>query len=232
MAVDSLYNLWLAVNNAEGDASPQSDYDIRGAYDAGLNRAPGPEGHFPDTFKYPWHPTFSDQSQYYEPGMPALTYDEGQASPALWEGYAKQAQQYLDRPNYKGTPLTGDMITKAALDTYQKTGKKVPLELALAQGQFETQFGTDSSGRPGYKTNPWNVGEFDSGTRRTFKTTEEGTQAYFDLMANDYLRNKNLQALLDSEIRNYQGNKYATGKGYSKKVSDQIDYIRKFFKNN
>ena len=39
-----------------------ADYDQRGAYKAGL--APGKDGHWPDTFKKPNHPTFSDQSQY------------------------------------------------------------------------------------------------------------------------------------------------------------------------
>lgn len=41
------------------------DYDLRGAYKAGLK--PDPEsGHWPDTFKKPNHPTFSDQSIYAE----------------------------------------------------------------------------------------------------------------------------------------------------------------------
>jgi hypothetical protein len=40
-----------------------ADYDLRGAYIAGVT--PDPKtGHFPDTFKKPNHPTFSDQSQY------------------------------------------------------------------------------------------------------------------------------------------------------------------------
>lgn len=39
------------------------DYDFRGAYKAGIT--PDVEsGHWPDTFKKPNHPTFSDQSQY------------------------------------------------------------------------------------------------------------------------------------------------------------------------
>lgn len=39
------------------------DYDLRGAFKAGLT--PDPErGHFPDTFKKPNHPTFSVESQY------------------------------------------------------------------------------------------------------------------------------------------------------------------------
>lgn len=40
-----------------------ADYDLRGAFKAGLT--PDPKtGHWPDTFKKPNHPTFSDQSQY------------------------------------------------------------------------------------------------------------------------------------------------------------------------
>lgn len=40
-----------------------ADYDLRGAFKAGLQ--PDPKtGHWPDTFKKPNHPTFSNQSQY------------------------------------------------------------------------------------------------------------------------------------------------------------------------
>lgn len=38
------------------------DYDLRGAFKAGLT--PGINGHWPDTFKKPNHPTFSNQSIY------------------------------------------------------------------------------------------------------------------------------------------------------------------------
>lgn len=39
-----------------------ADYDLRGAFKAGLT--PGENGHWPDTFKKPNHPTFSDESIY------------------------------------------------------------------------------------------------------------------------------------------------------------------------
>jgi hypothetical protein len=39
------------------------DYDLRGAYLAGLQPDPA-TGHWPDTFKKPNHPTFSDQSKF------------------------------------------------------------------------------------------------------------------------------------------------------------------------
>ena len=38
------------------------DYDLRGAFRAGIT--PGKNGHWPDTFKKPNHPTFSDESIY------------------------------------------------------------------------------------------------------------------------------------------------------------------------
>src|SRR6266446_2227916 len=46
--------------NAPNDSGV--DYDLRGAYQAGLQ--PVENGHWPDTFKKPNHPTFSDQSIY------------------------------------------------------------------------------------------------------------------------------------------------------------------------
>jgi len=54
------------------------DYDLRGAWEAGL--IPGPDQHFPDTFKKPNHPTFSIESKYWKPGMAA----------GRWEG-----EQYI-----------------------------------------------------------------------------------------------------------------------------------------
>ena len=41
------------------------DYDMRGAWKAGASQSD--EGHFPDTFKKPNHPTFSVESQYHNP---------------------------------------------------------------------------------------------------------------------------------------------------------------------
>lgn len=45
------------------------DYDLRGAFKAGIK--PDPQsGHWPDTYKKPNHPTFSDESQYSKQGNP------------------------------------------------------------------------------------------------------------------------------------------------------------------
>lgn len=47
---------------AQGRAGDTRDYDLRGAYLAGASEAAN--GHLPDTFKKPNHPTFSKESKY------------------------------------------------------------------------------------------------------------------------------------------------------------------------
>jgi hypothetical protein len=60
------FQAWKAVNAPDDSGY---DYDLRGAFKAGLTR--GPDGHMLDTFKKPNHPTFSVESQY-APDAPAL----------------------------------------------------------------------------------------------------------------------------------------------------------------
>lgn len=57
---------WKA-KNAPSDSG--DDYDLRGAFKSGLT-PDATTGHWPDTFKKPNHPTFSDQSQYAQYGSP------------------------------------------------------------------------------------------------------------------------------------------------------------------
>lgn len=53
---------WLKANNVTDLDAPDSFYDYRGAFLAGINR--GLLGHWPDTYKQHGHPTFSVESQY------------------------------------------------------------------------------------------------------------------------------------------------------------------------
>lgn len=54
------FSTWKA-QNAPNDSG--EDYDLRGAFKAGLSPDPA-TGHWADTYKKPNHPTFSDQSMY------------------------------------------------------------------------------------------------------------------------------------------------------------------------
>lgn len=67
-----------------------ADYDLRGAFQAGLT--PDPQtGHWPDTYKKPNHPTFSNESQYAAFGNPGHwngeTYVPGVVAVKPWERY-------------------------------------------------------------------------------------------------------------------------------------------------
>jgi hypothetical protein len=58
---ETRYQEWAKQNHREGDSF---DYDMRGAWKEGIQADPS-TGHFPDTYKKPNHPTFSDESQYH-----------------------------------------------------------------------------------------------------------------------------------------------------------------------
>lgn len=89
------------------------DYDLRGAFKAGLT-PDTKTGHWPDTFKKPNHPTFSDQSGYAQYG-----------TPGRWEGEkfipaAKPAQAGL---------LTDDEVL-AKSDKSDKAKRRTPAQRA------------------------------------------------------------------------------------------------------
>lgn len=68
---EKAYQDWAAAN---GKGNDTYDYDLRGAYKSGA--ATSANGHLPDTYKKPNHPTFSDQSQYSTPAMPGGSWTE------------------------------------------------------------------------------------------------------------------------------------------------------------
>lgn len=60
------YEAWLRSQTAARGFDPSgSDYDMPGYYMSGGWLDPPGTGHFPDTFKKPNHPTFSNESVYH-----------------------------------------------------------------------------------------------------------------------------------------------------------------------
>jgi hypothetical protein len=57
---EARFQQWATQNDRLRDLY---DYDMRGAWQEGLQ--PGPDGHWPDTYKKPNHPTFSNESMYH-----------------------------------------------------------------------------------------------------------------------------------------------------------------------
>ena len=74
------YDAWVQRNGIED--SPMSDYDNFGAFSAGVERD-AESKHFPDTYKLPWHETFSNESKYYRPGMAAVQWVNNRPVPVM-----------------------------------------------------------------------------------------------------------------------------------------------------
>ncbi|MCK9417551.1 hypothetical protein M0Q97_12995 [Candidatus Dojkabacteria bacterium] len=142
--------------------------------------------------------------------------------------YKNKADLYLSQEKFKGTPLTGEILALAAYNAYDSTGIILPLPLALAQGQWESDMGR--AGRSPIK-NPYNVGEHDTGTVLYFETTFEGVQAYYYLMCNDYLSCKSLNELF-LNFTNCNGNRYASSQTYEYTITEQYYYIEKWLKKH
>lgn len=162
---------------------------------------------------------------------------------ADFEDYAQKAQKYLDR-TAPGTDVRGVDLAGAAQAAYEKHGKLVPVELALAQMTQEGYLANGSKpNKPQRTKNPFNVGNTDSGSVVNHNSVQSGIQAYYDLMATKYLKTKSPEELLQN-FTNGAGSRYATSPKYEKSLRNiignmkfeqggelmlteqQIDYIR------
>ena len=148
----------------------------------------------------------------------------------VFKKYEKDAQLYLDREHFKGTPLSGKLLRECAKKTYDSTGIIVPLELALSQAQWESGMGL--KGRSP-KNNPYNIGEWNTLgiTTMTFNSTKHGVQSYYNLIAKKYLKERSVKELFKDFI-DLNGHRYASSKLYEKDISKQYYYIVRWIEKN
>jgi hypothetical protein len=85
---ETAYTAWAKANNRERDTY---DYDLRGAWKADAQAAAN--GHLPDTWKKPNHPTFSKESMYN--GV------EGMVG-GMWQDMGNDQWQYVASPTNVG----------------------------------------------------------------------------------------------------------------------------------
>lgn len=140
---------------------------------------------------------------------------------SVFNEYENRAKIYLSQNKFKKTPIKAEMLRLAAYNSYELTGILLPVELALAQAKFESGMGT--KGRSPIN-NPFNVGEYDSGTVMWFDNTYSGIEAYYFFMTKNYLSCiENLDNLFNNFV-NCDGKRYASDTLYESK-------IRKEYKN-
>jgi hypothetical protein len=93
--------LYMAWKNTVAPNDSGEDYDFRGAFKAGIRKPKG--GHWPDTFKKPNHPTFSNESIYREYGNPGRwigeTFVPAGEEPRLLKKLPRDADEEQGEPN-------------------------------------------------------------------------------------------------------------------------------------
>ena len=144
---------------------------------------------------------------------------------SVFNDYEMRANLYLARDEFTGTPIQAQMLALAAHNAYDSTGILLPVELALAQCQWESGMGLKGKSPI---NNPYNVGEYDSGTVLWFNNTFDGIQAYYYLMCNNYLSCHSLSELFTNFV-NCNGKRYASGQ-YENHVPAQYYYIKRWLK--
>jgi len=147
---------------------------------------------------------------------------------SVFNDYKKRGDLYLSRKIFKNTPLSGELLTLCARNTYDSTGILIPIELVLIQAQFESSMGLEGKSP---KRNPFNVGEHDNGTTLWFDTTFDGVQAYYYLMANNYLRCKSVEELLVDFV-NCNGRRYASRPEYENLLHTQYRMVKNWLDKN
>lgn len=91
---------WARRNNIRDPLSPLHQYDNVSAFRSGVNRGPG--GHFPDTYKMPGHPTFSEESIYAKPPYKFGSWEGEKFIP--YEESIKKSRKEKTMPEYRPIP--------------------------------------------------------------------------------------------------------------------------------
>jgi hypothetical protein len=139
------------------------------------------------------------------------------------EGYSKYSEicdKFIKTREPNLLEINGDMMAGSAKRAFEKYHKYVPPELALAQLATEGGIGNSNpDSRPIRTKNPFNVGNTDDGSNIDMGAVQEGINAYYNLIARNYLGKGKSAKDLVQDFVNHDGNHYATAGTYEKLVN-------------
>lgn len=145
-----------------------------------------------------------------------------------YELYAKICENFIDRRAYNFLNLSGDMFASAAKKYFSKG--YLPPELAMAQAALEGAFVSSKTAKPVRLKNPFNVGNFDDGREQPFKTSQDGIDAYYNLMTKNYLVNKSAKDLIQNFV-NKNNRRYASSVAYESQLMKIIRQVKNISNN-
>jgi len=138
-------------------------------------------------------------------------------TPEGYKTYVEICDAFISKNEPNPLGITGEMMAKGAKGAFDKYKKYVAPELALSQLLLEGGFKNGNiNSRPIRTKNPFNVGNVDTGENIFHNDVQIGINAYYDLIAKNYLgKGRSAKDLLNNFV-NKSGNRYATAPNYEK----------------
>lgn len=155
-----------------------------------------------------------------------LTTDEG------YKMYSQICDTFIKTRKPNLLNITGDMLASSAKRTFERRNKYVPPELALGQLAAEGGIGNpDPNVLPIRTKNPFNVGNTDDGKTVNHNSVQSGIDAYYDLIARDYIGKGRTAKDLINNFVNHENSRYAGAPNYEAVVGSIAKQVNKIAKN-